>query len=96
MGVRLRFSDSPFGWAYHDDVTGGPPPLHFTPVGPASALWWPAPRPVAYPTPGVAMTAGTDRTPVGRDPSDPTTWGARGFAPAAGMIARLDGSGEGP
>lgn len=95
MALSLRFGDG-LGWAYDDESTGGPPPLHFTPVGPGDQVYWPAPRPVAFPTPGCVMTPGVDRTAVGRDPSDPSTWGDRPYSPAAGMIARLNGSGEGP
>jgi hypothetical protein len=95
MGVSLRFGEG-LGWGYHDDVTGGPPPLHFTPVGPEDQVYWPAPRPVTQLTPGCAAATPPDMTAVGRDPSDPTTWGARPYRPAAGMIGRLNGSGEGP
>jgi hypothetical protein len=93
MGIRLRFGDD-LGWGYHDDVTGGPPPLHFTPVGDPAVVWFPVPKPGLFPTPALAPAPAADPTPVGRDPSDPSTWTARPTCWSAGMIARLNGSGQ--
>lgn len=92
MSISLRFGD-PLGWAYDDDVTGGPPPLHFTPVGPAEVCYWPAPRPVTQQTPSVSQPI-ADMFYAGRDPGDPSTWRGRPWAPADGMAARFNASGR--
>lgn len=80
---------------YRPGDCNAPPPLHVQPLADA-ACWVPAPRPLqAYATPGptVIDTAAAETT-LGLDPTDPSTWGPRGYYPASGMISWLSDTGD--
>lgn len=68
-----------------------PPPLHVISCHP-EANHIPLPRPLeAGGEPGPALVLGGSGLPsLGIDPTDPSTWGTRGYSPSPGMAARFD------
>lgn len=68
-----------------------PPPMHVRSVN-DDANWHPAGRPLeGGGQPGPALVLAGDGMPsLGVDPTDPTTWGGRGYNQSAGMIGRLN------
>lgn len=97
--MRLRGGDpNALGWTYLDDYPEGLPGLNFTPIGPVEALYVPCPREQVaplMPAPGMGPAClPRDMPYMGRDPSDPSTWGGRPYSPAQGMIARLNLAGS--
>lgn len=86
MITRLHF----YGYKPCDDPNQ-PPPMHVTSMNPA-ACHWPAPRPLeAGGDPGPALVYGGSGLPsLGIDPTDPTTWGSRGYRQCSGMIGRFN------
>ena len=79
-----------YGYRPHANP-GMPPPLHVTSMCP-QANWWPLPRPL--PTsgmPGPAVVYGGSGMPcLGVDPTEPLSWGGRGYRQSAGMIGRFN------
>jgi hypothetical protein len=71
-----------------------PPPLHVESVHPG-ANHVPLARPLeagGEPGPGPALVlGGTGSVSLGIDPTDPATWGGRGYRTCAGMIGRFNG-----
>lgn len=78
--------------AYKPGCAGAPPPLHVVSAHPA-ANHFPVPRPMpsqdAQPGPEVIATA-TAYACLGIDPTDPSTWGGRGYRQSTGMIGRFN------
>lgn len=74
-----------------------PPPLHVFSMNPA-ANWAPVPRPLAGARgaqPGPARVLADYGMPsLGIDPTDPTTWGGRGYRQCNGMVGRLNHPGN--
>jgi hypothetical protein len=68
-----------------------PPPLHVTSCNP-EANHVPLPRPLqAGGEPGPALVlGGPPYDSLGIDPTDPSTWGGRGYRQSAGMIGRFN------
>ena len=79
--------------AYKPGCSGAPPPMHVTSANP-DANWNPLPRPIwaggAQPGPSLVL-GGTGSVSLGIDPTDPASWGGRGYRQCAGMIGRLNG-----
>jgi hypothetical protein len=76
---------------YKAGCAGAPPPLHVISAHPPGN-WVPVPRPM--PDRGVrgpqVVLGGTGSVSLGIDPTDPSTWGDRGYKPSAGMIGWLN------
>jgi hypothetical protein len=77
--------------SYKPGCAGNPPPLHVVSMNP-DANHWPLPRPLeAGGQPGPALVCGdTGSGNLGIDPTDPATWGSRGYRPSTGMIGRFN------
>lgn len=78
---------------YKPGCEGAPPPLHVVSAC-SQANWFPVPRPLAggqgvMPGP-VLAGGGSIGVPLGIDPTDPSTWGDRGYHHSAGMCARFN------
>jgi hypothetical protein len=76
---------------YKAGCAGAPPPLHVISCHPP-ANNYPLPRPMpATGTPGPALVIGGPAyDSLGIDPTDPSTWGGRGYRQCAGMIGWLN------
>jgi hypothetical protein len=77
---------------YKAGCAGAPPPLHVVAVHPP-ANHYPLPRPVwaGRAEPGPALVLGGAAEPsLGIDPTDPSTWGGRGYRQCTGMIGRFN------
>lgn len=77
---------------YKPGCGGAPPPLHVVSANP-DANHYPLPRPMgqSQATPGPQLVlGGAPEDNLGIDPTDPTTWGGRGYRQAAGMIGRFN------
>src|SRR5215469_1473958 len=76
-----------------DYLDPGTPPWHCQSLN-AAANWYPLPRPLPGgrgALPGPALTGGDGGMPcLGIDPTDPSTWGNRGYRQSAGMIGRFN------
>jgi len=77
--------------AYKAACQGAPPPLHVVSANP-DANHYPLPRPLeAGGEPGPSLIiGGTGMPSLGIDPTDPTTWGNRGYNQSPGMIGWLN------
>ena len=79
-------------YAYEPDyLSDATPPWHCTSMNP-NANWHPMPRPLeagGQPGPRV-VTGGLGLPCLGIDPTDPATWGRRGYRQSAGMIGRFN------
>lgn len=76
---------------YKAGCQGAPPPLHVESVHP-DANHWPLPRPLeagGHVGPALVL-GGTGSVSLGIDPTDPTTWGNRGYSQSPGMIGWLN------
>jgi len=79
-------------YAYKPDyLNPDTPPWHCVSMNPA-ANWYPLPRPMTTAaTPGPDLVLGGTGLPcLGIDPTDPNTWGGRGYRQSAGMIGRFN------
>lgn len=80
--------------SYKAGCAGAPPPLHVVSVNPEAnhvplARYLPGAMSVQ---PGPALIiGGTGMPSLGIDPTDPATWGPRGYFPSAGMCGRFNG-----
>lgn len=76
---------------YKPGCRTAPPPLHVVSANP-DANHHPLPRPMqAGATPGPALVIGGPAyDSLGIDPTDSTSWGARGYRQCAGMIGRFN------
>ena len=77
---------------YKAGCAGAPPPLHVLSCNPY-ANHYPLPRPLqagGHPGP-VLVLGGTGSVSLGIDPTDPSTWGDRGYNQSPGMIGYLNG-----
>lgn len=80
-------------WRYADN--GMPAGLNCEHVRP-EGNWYPSPRPLqaghgVRPGPALNDQGGSGLPSLGIDPTDPLTWGKRGYRTCAGMIGRLNG-----
>jgi hypothetical protein len=70
------------------------PPWHCCSLNPM-ANYHPLPRPqladVGQPGPALVLSGG-GMPSLGIDPTDPSTWGSRGYRQSPGMIGRFNGS----
>ena len=78
---------------YKPGCDGAPPPLHVVSAHP-EANHFPLPRPMyaggSQPGPSLVL-GGAPFDSVGIDPTDPLTWGSRGYRQCSGMIGRFNG-----
>jgi hypothetical protein len=77
---------------YKPGCDGAPPPLHVVSSNP-DANHYPLPRPIwaggAQPGPALVLGGAAEQS-LGIDPTDPSTWGGRGYRQCAGMIGRFN------
>ena len=79
-------------YGYKPGSAGAPPPLHVVSAHP-DANHCPLPRPIygGTPAPGPHVSLGGPAyDSLGIDPTDPSTWGGRGYRQSAGMIGRFN------
>jgi len=83
-------------YGYKPDPSPETPPWHAESMNPA-ANWHPLPRPaparVGCPGPALIL-AGDGMPSLGIDPTDPASYGSRGYRQASGMIGRFNGEAD--
>lgn len=80
---------------YKPGCAGAPPPLHVISAN-ADANHYPLPRPLeagGHVGPTVVI-GGPAYDSLGIDPTDPSTWGGRGYRQCAGMVGRFNAEGD--